>query len=76
MWLDTIREVSRGTEDPIPEGFITIDQVQEIFGVCRSKVMLRLLKLNRAGRLEKRKIRRLCSNGKIRWIGVYKIITK
>jgi hypothetical protein len=74
MWLEAIKDVSN--EDPVPEGFITLEQVKEIMGLRRSSALLHLDRLERAGRLEKRKIRRRFANGKIRWSAVYKILPK
>ena len=74
MWLEALREDN--PEDPMPEGFITLEQAKELMGFRRSGTLSHLKRLEKAGRVEKRKIRRRFANGKIRWCSVYKILSK
>jgi hypothetical protein len=76
MWLSAMQESIKEQEEPIPDGFITLDEVCKIWGVCRSKAMVRITNLETAGKVQRMKVRRVCANGKIRLVGIYKVLSK
>lgn len=76
MWLEAAREAQQELEEPIPEGYLTIEQVMEIFGLCRSKTFCLIKKLEATGKCQRVKVRRVRTNGKIKLVGVYKILSK
>ena len=76
MWLSAMIEATKELEEPIPDGYITLDSVCKIWGLHRSKALDRIKKLEASGSLHRTKVRRVCSNGKLRLVGVYKIISK
>jgi hypothetical protein len=76
MWLEAAREAQQEHEEPIPEGYLTIEQMIQIFGLCRSKTFGVISKLEAAGKCHRTKVRRIKTNGKIRLVGVYKLTSK
>ena len=76
MWLEAAREAQQELEEPIPEGYLTIEQVIEIFGLCRSKTFGLIRKLEVAGKCKRLKVRQIRTNGKIKLVGVYKLTSK
>ena len=76
MWLEAAREAQQELEEPIPEGYLTIDQVTGIFGLCRSKTFGVIKNLEAAGKCHRIKVRRIKTNGKIKLVGVYKLTSK
>jgi hypothetical protein len=76
MWLDAAKEVQKALEEPIPEGYLTIDQLMEIFGACRVSTFSTIKKLESAGKCQRLKVRRIRTNGKIKMVGVYKLLSE
>jgi len=76
MWLEAAREAQKELEEPIPEGYLVIEQLMEIFGMCRSKTFGVIKKLEAAGKCHRLKVRRIKTNGKIKLVGVYKLTSK
>ena len=76
MWLEAAREAQQEHEEPVPEGYLTIEQVIQIFGLCRSKTFGVIKKLESSGKCQRLKVRRIKTNGKIKLVGVYKLISK
>jgi hypothetical protein len=76
MWLEAAREAQQELEEPIPEGYLTVEQLKEVFGMCGSKTFGMINKLEAAGKCQRLKVRRIKTNGKLRIVGVYKLICK
>ena len=76
MWLEAVREAQQELEEPIPEGYLTIDQLMEVLGLCKSKAFGMVKRLEEAGKCQRLKVRRIKTNGKLRIVGVYKPICK
>jgi hypothetical protein len=76
MWLEAVREAKQEIEEPIPEGYLTIEQLKDVFGLCKSKAFGMVKKLEEAGKCQRLKVRRIKTNGKLRIVGVYKLICK
>lgn len=71
-WMTAYLEVASTKEDTVPGGYLTVEEIAKIMGVCRQVASQRVNDLYRAGKADRIKLRRLFA-GRVKIVPYYKL---